>query len=112
MKKPPDPKELAEEILKRSICTVQVGAVLADGSGIFSWGWNHAGPEGMGMHAEAHCLRRANKARLNGATLYVASRRHRNHKVITSQPCLECQALLKGLTRVLWRDADGRWKDL
>jgi deoxycytidylate deaminase len=108
-----DPKEIAETILNRSTCSVQVGAALADSRGVFAWGWNHVG-RGFGIHAEDHCLLRANVKRLAGATLYVASRRRRNGKIIMSKPCEHCQMLIDAypLKRVLWRDSDGKWKEL
>lgn len=106
-----NPREVAEQILKRSICTVQVGAVVADGFGIFSWGWNSSG-DGYGWHAEYHCLYRANRRRLAGATLYVAAIRQRNNKVVSAKPCLDCQKLVKICKAVLFRDKDGEWREL
>ena len=40
MRKPLNGKRLAEDILSRSECSVQVGAALVDSKGIFAWGWN------------------------------------------------------------------------
>lgn len=110
MIKPNDPRVLAVDLLPRSICAVQVAAVLADGHGIFSWGWNSMGT-GYGEHAEAAAVRRANKRRLEGATIYVASVRNRNQKVIPSKPCPDCQRLIdKWGLKVVWRDGNGDWK--
>lgn len=111
MIKPKDPREIAETILSRSVCCVQVGAAIADRSGrIISWGWNSVG-NGWGLHAEDHAIRRANKRRLEGSTIYVASQRARNKKVIPSAPCEDCQLLINnwGLN-VLYRDSNGLWR--
>lgn len=110
MKKPKNAFLLAEDILGRSKCSVQVGAAIEDRHGIISWGWNFDGFDGHGMHAEAHAVRRANKERLRGATIYVASTRRRNCKVVTSKPCEDCQRLIDKLgLRVAWRDCNGEW---
>jgi deoxycytidylate deaminase len=107
---PNSPEQLALDIMKRSICSVQVGAALQDIDGrIISWGWNSVG-DGFGEHAEAAAIRRANKRRIGYATLYVASQRKRNSKPILSKPCPDCQALLdKYLIDVLYRDAREMW---
>ncbi len=100
---------LASDILARSICSVQVGAAIEDKNGIFSWGWNSEG-SGFGLHAEVHAIRRANRTRLRGATIYVASMRRRNSKTVTSKPCPECQKLIdKWGLNVVWRNSDGEW---
>jgi len=112
MIKPDDPKQLAIDLLARSICAVQVAAVIADNHGIFSWGWNSVG-SGLGEHAEAAAIRRANKNRLEWATIYVASQRKRKtwDKPINSKPCSSCERLLKshGIRRIYFRRADGIW---
>ena len=110
MIKPDDPRELAEILLNRSICSVQVAAVIADRHGILAWGWNFVGG-GYGKHAETHAISRANRKRLEGATIYVASQRKRNGKMVTSKPCQNCQNSinLNEIAHVCWRDADGRW---
>ena len=107
-----DPKEIAEAMISRSVCSVQVGAVLVDVAGnVFSWAWNTVGPDGLGLHAEIHCIKRANKHRLEGSTILVASQRRRNHKTICSKPCVACQYLLdKYDIHCLFRDADSVWK--
>lgn len=110
MRKPTSAKELAVDILARSGCCVQVGAAIEDGNGILSWGWNSMGFDGYGIHAEAHAIMRANKRRLRGATIFVASMRKRNAKVVPSKPCPDCQRLIdKWGLRVVWRDSDGVW---
>lgn len=105
MIKPDDPRELAIDLLPRSICAVQVAAVLADGHGIFAWGWNSVG-NGLGEHAEAAAIRRANKKRLKGATIYIASQRKRNKKAICSKPCPSCWGVIEAtlIGKVVWRE--------
>ena len=109
MFKPRDPKELVIDLIPRSVCSVQVAAVIVDPYGIHSWGWNSVGT-GFGEHAEAAAIRRANKKRLKGSTIYVASVRNRNNKAINSKPCPDCSRLILkwGLT-VIYRDADNHW---
>ena len=111
MIKPKDPRELAETILARSSCNVQVGAVLEDYYNIVSWGWNSMGPDGLGMHAEEHCILRANPLRRPRSVIYVASRRRRNNKPLLSRPCHDCQRLLLGcgIKRVYYHDGSGKW---
>lgn len=106
-----DPKEVAIALLSRSVCRVRVAAVLVDPYGIFSWGWNHSGL-GYGMHAEAHCMSRANWKRLRGATLYVAAARPRTWglKTVTAKPCEACQDIIREVGKVVWRDGSGEWK--
>jgi deoxycytidylate deaminase len=113
MRKPVSGKTLASEILSRSSCSVQVGAAIADHHGIHSWGWNSSGPDGFGQCAEQHAILRANRKRLRGATIYVASVRRRNEKIVISKPCEKCQKLInKWNLHVLWRDSDGDWRML
>ena len=82
MRKPAHASDLAVDILARSTCMVQVGAAIVDYKGsIISWGWNSSGPSGCGLHAEAHAIGRANRKRLRGATIYVASVRQKNDGV-------------------------------
>lgn len=107
-----DPKEIAEALLNRSVCAVQVSAVLADHFGIFSWGINHAGPDGFGEHAEIHALSRCNRRRLSHATMYVAAQRQRNGKAVTAKPCEACQVAVRFVREVVWRDNTGEWKVL
>ena len=104
------PEDLAIDLLGRSICAVQVSAVLADRS-IYSWGWNGV-HTGLGIHAEAHCLSRANRRRISQSTLYTAARRKKSGNVVTAKPCADCQALLRRVKRVVYRDGDGSWQKL
>lgn len=106
------PEEFCETILRRSVCAVQVGAVLVDSFGIFGWGWNHMGADGFGEHAEVNCLKRSNYHRQSGATLFVASVRRRTQKSVISKPCPKCQGWIesRGLRAVWWRDATGLWR--
>lgn len=110
--KPKDPRELAIAMMSRSVCNVQVGAVLADSWGIFSWGHNSSGFSGYGEHAEAHCLRRSNRRRVKGSTLYVAARRQRNSRPVTAKPCERCLQLITRCKHVTYRDGDGVWQIL
>lgn len=104
-----DPREIAETILHRSICSVRVGACIEKNGRIVSWGWNGVS-SGFGLHAEAHAISRANRDRLNGATIFVASERLRNGKVVFSKPCDECQALLdKWGVLAHYRNGEGKW---
>jgi deoxycytidylate deaminase len=109
VRKPKDPKDLAIALLRRSECSVQVAAVLADLWGIFSWGWNSTGMDGFGEHAESHCLRRSNGRRLKGATLYIAAVRKKNGRVVTAKPCEACQGVIKKVGRVCYRNGEGVW---
>jgi hypothetical protein len=108
--KPRDPRQLALDLLPRSICSVQVAAVLANPNGsIHAWGWNHMGFDGLGEHAESMVIRRANPKLARHQTLYVAAQRHRNLKVVTARPCEECQKLIHKVYRVYYRGSDGVW---
>lgn len=108
------PTEIAVALLTRSICSVQVASCLADNEGVYAWGWNSMGWTGMGQHAEAHCLSRANRKRLAGSTLYIASNRKRNGRVVTAKPCSECQTQLQNCNglHVVYRDGEGTWRHL
>lgn len=106
-----DPKALAVDILERSICRVQVGAVLVDGGGrIMAWGWNSVG-KGFGICAERHAISRSNRDRLDGSTtIYVAAKRRRNGKVVSARPCVKCRRTIdNNALSVVYRDANGRW---
>lgn len=110
MNKPNDPRELATDLLPRSICTVQVAAVIADDHGIFGWGWNSVG-SGLGEHAEAAAIRRSSRGRLEYASIYIASQRQRNQKLLFSRPCDDCAKRIRkvGFRYVYYRDARGIW---
>jgi deoxycytidylate deaminase len=112
MIKPDDPRTLALDLLARSECSVQVAAVLADKDGIFAWGWNHSGPTGYGIHAEHHAITRANKKRLEGSTIYVASRRMKSQNQILSRPCFDCEIMLKkhGIAHTVYTLANDSWR--
>jgi deoxycytidylate deaminase len=84
-----DVLEFARLVARRSPCRVQVGAVISDCRGVFAWGWNHAGPDGLGLCAERMALQRANRSRLSGATLTVVALRR--GKEIPSTPCPCCE---------------------
>lgn len=94
-----------------------MAAVLADGHGIFAWGWNHAGPDGFGTHAEEHALHRANRRRVPGCTAYVAglrsgAQRSRTRRFVLSRPCADrCLPLLaaRGVRRVEFVTSNGSW---
>lgn len=106
------PTEVAVALLSRSTCGVQVAAVIADNEGIYSWGTNHIGFDGLGCHAEPEALRRANRKRLAGSILYVCAQRRRNARVVTARPCEDCQEQLRnsrGL-QVVFRDGEGTWR--
>lgn len=105
------PTEIAATLLERSVCSVQVGSCIQDSWGVFSWGWNSSGPDGLGEHAEQHCIRRANRSRFGGATMYIAAKRRRNGRMVTAKPCPEClQAIQKRGLFVVYRDGFGEWK--
>lgn len=104
------PKDAALYYMKRSICTVQVGAVLWDKRGFVSAGWNHSGPSGMGEHAEENCLKRASHKRANGAVMWIAGRYKKSKNPVNSSPCAFCWLLLKPCAYVCYRAKDSTWK--
>lgn len=109
--KKPSARELAIDIAERSICAVQVGAVLSDTHGIFAWGWNNGG-DGFGEHAEQMALKRANRKRLKGAVITIASFRRRNGKPVLSLPCKErCAGRIEAVEigTIEYLDGNGRW---
>ena len=106
-----DPWKLAAKIMERSRCRVRMGAVLIDRRGaVFAWGWNSAGPDGLGLCAERHALSRANPGRLRGASMAVRGRHARSETV--SIPCTACfKALAKaGIAGVVHRDGAKRMR--
>jgi len=107
-----DPTEVVIALLNRSICAVQVSALVVDSYGIFAWGHNHAGFTGYGQHAEMHCLLRANRKRLVGSTMYVAAKRARNDKIVTARPCASCEPYVRVCRNVIYRNAEGEWVEL
>lgn len=104
-----DPKQLALALMKRSVCNIQVGAVLVDAYGAYAWSWNNSGFDGYGEHAEAGCIRRANRARLAGSVMYVAACRKRHGKPVMARPCGECYKLIRTVQAVVYRDGKGDW---
>ena len=110
MFKPRDPRELVIDLIPRSICSVMVASVIADHHGIFSWGVNHAGFDGFGMHAEKEAIRRSNQKRLRGATIFVAGIRMRTGNPVNAKPCEMCSKLVEkwGL-HVIYRNRKGIW---
>lgn len=82
-------------VAKRSVCSVQMGAVLFDKHGIFAWGWNSSGKSGHGCCAERHAISRANPDRLRGSRIAVGGFRKRNDKQVVSFPCEKCLALIR-----------------
>lgn len=110
MIKPSSGRQLAIDILERSNCLVQVGAAIEDRRGrIIAWGWNGS-HDGWGLCAERHAILRANRKRLEGGTIYVAGKRHRNGKIVPTRPCAICQPFIdKHSLRVVWRNNNGEW---
>ena len=104
-------KELAMHLCKRSVCKVQMAAVLSDKEGrVLSWGWNNAG-NGKGTHAEEMALKRANPKRIKGSVITVAGFRKDSH--VLSMPCLEkCWARIVAaeVTSVEYHTKEGEWK--
>jgi deoxycytidylate deaminase len=87
---------------------VQVAAVLADSWGIHAWGWNSVG-SGFGEHAEAHCIKRANRQRISQSTLYVAAKRKKNNKPVLAKPCRECERVAIKCKKVVFRTKENVW---
>lgn len=111
------PEDLALDISSRSICNVQMGAVLADKHGIFSWGWNHTSlwappnQRGESIHAEVHAIRRANPKRMRGATIYIAGVRKSSGNTVEANPCPDCFVLIKavGIKKIVYLDKN-KWE--
>lgn len=91
---------------------MQVGCVIADSHGVFSWGWNSSGPDGFGLCAERHAISRANKRRLPNATYYIAARRRKHGGTVIAKPCPRCEASIRnfGFKQIQWRDRDRSWR--
>lgn len=106
-----DPKQLAIDLLDRSICLVKVSAVIFDNHGIFAWGWNSMGVTGFGTHAEVHAIERANKKRLKGASIAVAGKGYKSQRIISSRPCDKCRdRIMKvGINRIFIQNKAGIW---
>ena len=112
MVKPDDPRDLVVNLLARSQCNVQVAAVIVDNSGrIIGWGWNSSGPDGLGLCAERHAIKRSNGARLAGSVIYVAGEWKKSGKFVSALPCRKCLRSIRNRgMRYVFRDADGGWK--
>lgn len=112
MIKPDSPRDLATNILARSICDVQVGAVIIDHKGnIISWGWNNMHKTGYGICAERHALARANKGRAKYGTIYVAGKWRDRNKLVNAKPCNLCAAMIRKYKMlVVYRTKQGEWK--
>jgi len=107
-------RELARDLCRRPACHVQVAAVLCDRYGHpFAWGWNHAG-NGMGEHAEAYALRRANPRRCVGATIVVYGQWRKHGHPVLAKPCPDCEQLLRhaGVRRIEYVTKNGTWTTL
>lgn len=105
------PRQLALDLCSRSPCRTKMAAVIYDKWGIFSWGWNHPGEDGLGEHAEVHAIKRANPKRLKGAGIVVAGLKPSGKGLVVSLPCVACRAYIRavGIDRVAWFDGT-RWK--
>lgn len=112
MIKPDDPRDLTVNLLARSTCDVQVGAVIADHKGhIISWGWNNMHSTGYGICAERHAIKRANRERLRYGTVYVSGKWRDRNKLVNSKPCSLCSAMIKKYNMiVVYRNKEGEWK--
>ena len=100
-----DAWRIAGRLRERSRCRVKVAAVITDARGaVFAWGWNHAGPDGLGLCAERHALTRANPQRLIGATVHVRGFNGANES--GSTPCRACHRALtrQGVARIEYSD--------
>lgn len=106
-----DPREIAIQVMKRSTCSVQVGAVLVDKHGAYAWGWNHEG-SGFGEHAEVMALKRANYKRVPGSVLWVAARRRKSGNVVSARPCAACWPAARICAYTCFRAKDGTWETL
>ena len=106
------PEKFLDKLLKRTICNVKVMALIVDKRGKVQWGWNNAGCDGNGEHAEACAIRRANKKRLVGADIYIKGVRAKNNRPVLSKPCVRCLALLKafGVKRAIHNTFSGEWQ--
>lgn len=106
------PKQLAIDISDRSNCRVKVGAVLVDKKGIFSWGWNNMGSDGMGCCAEQHAISRANPKRLSGASIYIYGTHRKTGNPVPAAPCDSCITAIyrANLRLIMWNNKDWGWE--
>ena len=109
-----NPREIAIKLLKRSICKIQMAAVLTDKNGCnFGWGWNYPTPDGFSMHAEFHAIFKANPKRLKGSRIIIVGRRQRSGNFVYSRPCKnKCLLLIKsvGISEIEFIAPSGEWK--
>lgn len=90
----------AIKVAKRStIKRFKTGAVIVDRNGaIVSLGWSHMTDRRMAqyysMHAELHAILRAEKSRLKGATMYVATIVGKSGNVTSAKPCPACEGVI------------------
>lgn len=104
-----------DKLLKRTVCSVKVVAVIIDsGNRKIEWGWNNSGSDGNGEHAEACAIKRANRKRLLDSTIYVKGIRARNNKPVLSKPCINCQKIIKslGIKRAVYITSSGDWESM
>lgn len=108
---PNDPRVLAAQLVQRSTCRVQMAAVIHDSHGIFAWGWNNIGSDGLGEHAECCAIRRANRHRLRGSHVTVAGIRKKSQRTVISLPCMDCMVALTRakVAKITYHDKRGRW---
>jgi hypothetical protein len=84
-------RDLALDLLSKSMCKQQHGAVLFKGNEILGYGWNRMivtddGCE-SGIHAERVVLQGLRRKTTYGATLVVAGRRKKSGRFLLSRPC-------------------------
>lgn len=91
-----------------------MAAVIFDNYGVFSWGWNHPGINGMGEHAEIYAIKRASKRRLPGSVMVVAGRYRKSKGFVEALPCETCYGMAKdvGIKRIIYRTRTGNWQNL
>ena len=114
MRKDKLPQELVIDLIPRSICNVQVAAVIVDRDDrILGWGWNNdGGYSSYGMCAERAAIKRANPKRLKGATIYVGGWRNTSKNFVHAFPCEKCMSMIKkkGISRVIHTTKEaGKW---
>ena len=115
MKKDKIPTELAIDLSGRSTCNVRVGCVIVDTEGrVVAWGWNHEGSDGLGECAEAFAIKRANRKRLVGASIYVFGQWGHSGNWVNAIPCMNCMALIRkyDLHYVYHSTKEGKWAHL
>ena len=104
-------QDLVEVLSDRSKCRVKVAALLHDSAGVFSWGWNF-GNGIVGVHAEEHAFKRANKRRLNGSKIIVYGRWACHGKEVEAIPCEKCMKLCVkfGVSAYTYKTKGGTWR--